>query len=169
MVETTREPALEVLAALTRLMAYWSSAEVQDRISAPVGLGLTTSETSVLYLLGLHGGSCRPSELAAEARLSRPTASKVIARLQGAGLVERSTDPDDGRAQRVSLSPKGRTSVEGLVGVGVDLVSAAMADWSAADRAALAELAPRLVAELVGPIRLPTASAVEEVRTATVR
>jgi DNA-binding MarR family transcriptional regulator len=161
MVEPTNERAHEVLSALTRLIAYWSSADVQDRISAPVGLGLTTSETSVLYLLGVHGGSCRPSELAAEARLSRPTASKVTTRLENAGLIVRGTDPVDGRAQQLSLSPAGRTAVDGLVGVGVDIVSAAMADWSGAEQAALAELVPRLVAELVGPTKLPPASAGE--------
>ncbi len=165
MVDPTRQHARQVLSALTRLMAYWSSAEVQDRITAPVGLGLTTSETAVLHLLGVHGGSCRSSELAAEARLSRPTASKAIARLEAAGLVERRTDPDDGRAQRLTLSVDGRVAVDGLVGVGVDLVSAAMADWSAADQAVLAELAPRLVAELVGPTKLPSASAEEGLRT----
>ena len=47
----------------------------------------------------------RPTDLAASMGLDISTVSRHLAQLHRAGLVERTPDPDDRRAQRVQLSP----------------------------------------------------------------
>lgn len=53
-------------------------------------------------------GPLAPSELARIERVRRPTATRVLANLERAGLVVREPDPDDGRGVRVRASADGR-------------------------------------------------------------
>jgi MarR family 2-MHQ and catechol resistance regulon transcriptional repressor len=46
--------------------------------------------------------------LAAELYLDKSTASRVVDTLEGKGYVRRNTDPGDGRALRLEVTPKGR-------------------------------------------------------------
>lgn len=50
----------------------------------------------------------RMGELAARARLSKQTMTTMVRLLEREGLVTRERDPDDGRAFRVSLTPRAR-------------------------------------------------------------
>ena len=76
-------------------------------------LGLHVGQEMVLVELwgedGLKGG-----ELAARLRVEPPTVTRMLQRLEGCGLVERSRDPEDARSFRVYLTRKGR-SLEGPV------------------------------------------------------
>lgn len=54
-------------------------------------------------------GPLTPSELAEAERIRRPTATRVIARLEEAGLVTRTPDAADRRVSRVAITPAGRT------------------------------------------------------------
>jgi DNA-binding MarR family transcriptional regulator len=63
---------------------------------------------SVLVPLFAAGGSLRPGEMAAQARLSKQSMTGLVKRCEEAGLVARERDPDDGRAYRVSLTARGR-------------------------------------------------------------
>ncbi|NAZ85932.1 MarR family winged helix-turn-helix transcriptional regulator [Kineococcus indalonis] len=49
----------------------------------------------------------RPSDLATFFGIGKPTLSRQVQLLEGLGLVERSTDPTDGRAVRLRLSATG--------------------------------------------------------------
>lgn len=53
-------------------------------------------------------GSARLSELAIRMRVSKPTVSNMVTRLERKGLVSRSACPDDGRAINLSLSTTGK-------------------------------------------------------------
>src|SRR6187200_1072562 len=68
---------------------------------------LSPSLLSALATLDRHG-PLTPSELAARERVQRPTMTRILARLQEAGLVDRAADPVDGRSALVSASPAGR-------------------------------------------------------------
>jgi DNA-binding MarR family transcriptional regulator len=49
----------------------------------------------------------RISELGEDVLLTQPGMSRMIARLEARGLVERADDPHDGRACRIRLTPDG--------------------------------------------------------------
>jgi len=68
---------------------------------------LSPSQASALATIDRHG-PLTPSELAARERIQRPTATRVLARLEEAGLVDRARDPEDGRSCLVALTPAGR-------------------------------------------------------------
>jgi DNA-binding MarR family transcriptional regulator len=68
--------------------------------------GFSPSQVAVLATLH-RDGPLSPSELAERERVKRPTATRVIARLTEAGLVERTTDPEDRRCALISLTAEG--------------------------------------------------------------
>ncbi|MGH3144459.1 MAG: MarR family winged helix-turn-helix transcriptional regulator [Rubrobacter sp.] len=73
--------------------------------------GLHVGQDMVLVELwesdGLRGG-----ELAAKLGVEPPTVTKMLRRLEGCGLVERSPDPTDARSFRVYLTAEGRALEE---------------------------------------------------------
>ena len=58
---------------------------------------------------GLRGG-----ELAARLGVEPPTVTKMLRRLEGCGLVERSQDPTDARSFRAHLTERGRALEESV-------------------------------------------------------
>lgn len=52
-------------------------------------------------------GAARISDLAALDHCSQPTMTTQVRRLEDAGLVSRTVDPDDGRAVLIRITPKG--------------------------------------------------------------
>jgi DNA-binding MarR family transcriptional regulator len=83
------------------------------RLRQEAGEDLSPSQAAVLATLDRHG-PLSPSELAAREQVKRPTATRVIARLVEAGLVERTADPDDRRCALVSLTAEGRALLRRL-------------------------------------------------------
>jgi DNA-binding MarR family transcriptional regulator len=76
------------------------------------GHGLCASDFEVLDVLsqGAADGSCayRVQEIAERVHLSQSALSRLIARLERDGLVERGVCAEDRRGVRVALTPKGR-------------------------------------------------------------
>jgi DNA-binding MarR family transcriptional regulator len=70
------------------------------------GRELTRTQSSVLATVGRRG-PLRLSELAESEGLNPTMLSRIVAKLEQAGLLHRSPDPDDGRAARVELTPEG--------------------------------------------------------------
>lgn len=54
-------------------------------------------------------GEARISDLAELDHCSQPTMTTQVRRLEDAGLVARTPDPDDARAVRIRITPKGQT------------------------------------------------------------
>ena len=69
--------------------------------------GLTPTSTAALATIERHG-PLTPSELAQRERVQRPTVTRVLTRLEEAGLVVRAADPQDRRCSLVSISDDGR-------------------------------------------------------------
>ena len=67
------------------------------------------------WWLGEHGGAPRQQRLAAHAGTDPMMTSQVVRRLARAGLVERTPDPRDSRAQLVALTPAGQTVLRGAL------------------------------------------------------
>ncbi|MFD1666500.1 MarR family winged helix-turn-helix transcriptional regulator [Streptomyces calvus] len=76
------------------------------------GHGLCASDFEVLDILaeGTGSGGCsyRVQEISESVHLSQSALSRLIARLEKEGLVERGMCPEDRRGVRVSLTGKGR-------------------------------------------------------------
>src|SRR3954466_5686522 len=66
--------------------------------------GLRPREYGVLYALSGAPHGLRITDLRSDVLLTQPGISRLIARLEAAGLVERVDDPDDGRACRIRLT-----------------------------------------------------------------
>jgi DNA-binding MarR family transcriptional regulator len=77
------------------------------RLRQEAGTDLSPSLTAALATVERHG-PVTPSELATRERVQRPTATRIIARLEDAGLVERAADPGDRRSALISVTPAGR-------------------------------------------------------------
>ena len=71
------------------------------------GEELSPSQAAALATINRYG-PLTPSELATRERIKRPTATRVIARLEESGLVDRTRDPEDGRSSLVAIAPAGR-------------------------------------------------------------
>jgi len=69
--------------------------------------GLLTREYAVLYALSSEPDGLRITELGDDVLLTQPGMSRLIARLEAKGLVERTADADDGRARRIRLTVAG--------------------------------------------------------------
>lgn len=82
-------------------------ARTARRLRQEAGGGLSPTVTAALATIDRHG-PLTPSELAARERVQRPTATKVIGRLEDQGLVVRTADPGDGRSSLISTSSAGR-------------------------------------------------------------
>jgi len=77
------------------------------RMRQEAGTDLSPSLTSALATIERHG-PLTPSELADIERVQRPSATRIVARLEKAGLVDRAGDPSDGRVSLVAATREGR-------------------------------------------------------------
>jgi DNA-binding MarR family transcriptional regulator len=82
-------------------------ARTARRLRQEAGGELSPSQTTALATIDRHG-PLTPSELAVRERIQRPTVTRIVARLEEAGRVRRTRDPQDGRSSLVALTPAGR-------------------------------------------------------------
>lgn len=104
---TTSSASVPQLAARLRL----ALARTARRLRQEAGAGLSPTGVAALATLDRRG-PLGPSELAAHERIQRPTATRLVARLEAEGLVARTPDPRDGRCVLVALSDEGRALLE---------------------------------------------------------
>ena len=93
-----------------------------DRLA--VGLGVTRAQWKVLFKLTRTPG-LRQVELADMLDLEPITLCRIVDRLEEAGLVERSRDPEDRRAWRLHVTAKAQPLIHKLQTVGAKLVEQA--------------------------------------------
>jgi DNA-binding MarR family transcriptional regulator len=80
---------------------------VRELTAGDVWGDLPPRDYGVLYALSTAPEGLRISELGEDVLLTQPGMSRMIARLEARGLVERADDPDDGRACRIRLTSAG--------------------------------------------------------------
>ena len=109
---------LDLLATLRDLAAFRYSLRKFLRFSeqAARAAGITPQQHQLM--LGIAGfsqtGTANISELAEFLQEKHHSVIGLVERAEQGGLVERQPDPDDGRAVRVSLTPRGRKILAGL-------------------------------------------------------
>jgi DNA-binding MarR family transcriptional regulator len=124
-------------------------ARTARRLRQEAGEGLSPSQAAALAPIDRHG-PLTPSELAVRERIQRPTATRLIARLEETGFVDRTPDPTDRRSCVVSLTPAGRELV-GRVRIRKDAyLSRRLRDLDADERATLDRAAAILERVLEG-------------------
>ena len=91
-----------------------------------------------------HLGPMRVSALAAELDLDASTVSRHVRSLEDRDLLERTADPDDGRASQVGVSVHGMATIGASAARRRELIGSLLADWSDADRESLRRLLHQL-------------------------
>ncbi|HET6954263.1 MAG TPA: MarR family transcriptional regulator [Acidimicrobiales bacterium] len=136
-----------VEAAITDLFRLASSRRLHQARQDRAGIRL--SRTGWEFLRRVDDlGPIRVSRLAGLMDLSLPVTSRALQRLEGDGLVARRADPADGRAACFVATPEGRRTRAGLQAAMHDELGAVLSGWPAPDRRVLAEVLPRLVADM---------------------
>jgi DNA-binding MarR family transcriptional regulator len=88
-----------------------------------------------------RNGAMRVSEVAERLHVDLSVASRQVAALARAGYAARASDPSDGRAQRITITPAGHEVVVESHRRMVDAFAAALSDWPDDD---IVDLAGRL-------------------------
>src|SRR5215831_7500537 len=101
---TTRRPTAAALA--TELRDGITRLNRRLRQVRPLG-EITQTQLSALTSLEL-AGALTPRELAEAERVQPPTMTKIVAKLEERGLVQRTPHPTDGRQVILAPSPAGR-------------------------------------------------------------
>jgi DNA-binding MarR family transcriptional regulator len=129
---------------------------VEDLVRSLYRLGMVQRELArhALAELGTQGfvalgvihldGPVRVSDVAQRLNVALSVASRQVTALERAGYVARDTDPEDGRAHRVSATDAGRTVLEESHRRMVHAFSRALEGWSATEITALSESLERL-------------------------
>jgi DNA-binding MarR family transcriptional regulator len=112
------------------------------------GDALDYSAFPLLKLLS-HQGPMRLSALAQALGLDASTVSRHARQLEDRGLLERTGDPDDGRASRVAVSESGSACMAEAFETRRGLITHALDDWTEEERETLRTLLHRLVERLL--------------------
>jgi DNA-binding MarR family transcriptional regulator len=135
MTSRTIDATLTDSAARLRLAVVRTARRLRQE-AAGGGDELTPTSAAALATVERHG-PLTPSELAEIERVKRPTATRTLRVLEGAGLVERARDPEDGRSALVTITAKGRERLRRLRGRKNAYLARRMRDLPEADVATL--------------------------------
>lgn len=113
--------------------------------ASATGEGLTPTQASVLALVAARG-PLRVAELIDMERVNPTMLSRVIGKLDQAGLMRRIPDPADQRAARVEITPEGQCINERIKRQRAALVSGCVAQLPAQQAATLSRAIPALEA-----------------------
>ncbi len=153
--EPTADPGThgaELAAAEAEITAFWRRARYTSRsLATQVHPQLEPSGYTVLAAIDDlqipgegTGAGVRAQEVAERLDLHKSTLSRVIADLEGFGLLERTVDPGDARARLLQLTPDGADSLREARRRRRAVFSARLARWSPEDLSDLARLMGRL-------------------------
>lgn len=88
-----------------------SATRLARRLRQQSDTGLTPTQLSALAAVERHG-PLTLGDLAQHERVAPPTITKVVAKLEGDGLLTRQSDPEDRRATLVAATRAGRRLIE---------------------------------------------------------
>jgi DNA-binding MarR family transcriptional regulator len=124
-------------------------ARTARRLRQETGTELSPSLTAALSTIERHG-PLTPGEVATRERIQRPTATRVLARLEEQGLIDRMPDVRDGRSSLLTASKAGRDLLAELRTRKTAFLAARIEDLDDEDRATLeraAGILERMLAE----------------------
>jgi DNA-binding MarR family transcriptional regulator len=130
------ESVMHALMSIGRLMRQRSTGETLD-----------TGSFWMLKTIGAND-SIRVTDLATCVNLDTSTVSRHVAQLHSAGLIERTSDPVDRRAQRVKLSSRGERQLNAAVRARLALLERSLEGWAPDDLEQLDRLMTRFVGDI---------------------
>ncbi|OIP30300.1 MAG: hypothetical protein AUK47_25470 [Deltaproteobacteria bacterium CG2_30_63_29] len=122
------------------LSRYWQTH--LDRTLKPLNIG--SAQIPILMFLFNHEPVAQ-SAIVAHLRTNKGATARTIRRLVDEGYVVRAPDPDDGRAYRISLTPKAHAIKGALREILRHWTHGVSKDFSEAERALVVELLGRMV------------------------
>jgi DNA-binding MarR family transcriptional regulator len=135
--------------ALFRLVRFWSRRWAAH--AAQDGTGNVTHVGHVLVLEAIDAASARGSaaigDVAVELGLDRSNASRLLAEAVSAGLVTKSTAPDDARRTELGTTAEGRTLLVAARSWQEEAFMHLVAGWPAVDARRFATYLKRLAAQ----------------------
>ena len=105
----------------------------------------------LLLRLG-KAGPMRASDLAEQLCADPSTVSRQVSGLVKAGLLDRQSDPHDGRASILVVTDAGRAKIADLVALRGKIFAPLIADWVDSDRARMLTLLERFSTDLLAAI-----------------
>ena len=137
------DPDLERIHEFTSLViASTRSSRQRERLQLALGLGVSETNLGALRLIQRYG-PIAVTEIARRLEIDQSNASRQVRSLEEQGLVRRTVDPDDRRVARLGITAAGKRVLAKVRAVALNDYAVALEDWSAADRAQLAELLDR--------------------------
>ena len=133
--------------SLEQLFRLYSSRKVHSRLAAAAGTVVSQPGAALLRRLDEHG-PLTLGELATLTQMDPSATGRQVKQLVVDGLVARAQNVEDGRSTVVRLTQRGAAVRRRFTKVGHQHLEDALAGWSKADRAALADLLARLVDDL---------------------
>jgi DNA-binding MarR family transcriptional regulator len=119
------------------------------RMRQEAGGEMSPTQSAALHTIDCYG-PLTPSELATRERIQRPTATRVLARFEEAGLITRTADPTDRRSTLIATTPAGHDLVTRLKDRKDAYLARRLEHLSPEDRAALdraADILERVLGE----------------------
>jgi len=111
-----------------RLLIRVSQAETSELVERLHARGHGVVQRAHITVLGnIHTEGTRLVELARRLGVTRQAASQIVQQIEGKGFLERTADPDDGRAVLVRHTPAGRALLLDALTV-MDEIEAGFAD-----------------------------------------
>jgi len=146
-VQNTRNSDM-LASSLIDLIGFLNSPQRDDALLREAGVDLDRALFPLLVILGRRG-ALGVAELADQVGRDHTTVSRQLAKLESLDLVARSESDADRRRRAAQLTRGGTKIVQAITQARRRLLSKALAGWSAADRAALANLNRRFADSLM--------------------
>lgn len=118
------EPLLTQVVRLSRLL---------HRLKSTGPDGSSGRSGNVLLLVVDRLGPLRVADLATTCHVDASTVSRQAAELVREGLLRRESDPEDGRASLLALTPRGEEQVAQLIQRRREFFSDVVSDWTTAE------------------------------------
>jgi DNA-binding MarR family transcriptional regulator len=133
--------------AVVRLVRARLDRRIHEEVRAASGSALEPAQLYLVRTLAA-AGSIRLGALAELCSLDQSTISRQLQTLEAQGLIARTPDPRDRRAQTVQLNSRGRQLSRRLATARRRVLGHALAEWSDSDLEEVAALIERLAATL---------------------
>jgi len=146
----TSDPVVPAVDSLDRIALALVAATNTAIMGGALGIEPTFVQWRALVVLDPSRSHLRLFELAARIGISRPSASRLVGRLEHRGLVVSSPDDRDGRGVRIQLTDLGRQVRESVIARRHEAIAMALAgaDLSPELERGLQQLAELLTARL---------------------